>query len=152
REIAAETGFSASTVRAYEDRFGFKFGRPRLPKQDGGGFEDTASKIARCAEQGMTRQEAAEKLGLTYATIHRYAAKLNLQFKRPGTGPADTERASAMVAMYQAGKTLHEIGELYGVSRERVRQILTKYHGITAEGGGQHFRAKVRNAKARALK
>lgn len=150
REIAAETGFSATTVRTYEAKYGFKFGRQRISKKTGGGFQDTAAAIAECAEQGLTRQEAAESLGLTYATIHRYAAKLSLEFKRPGTGPADAERSAAMVAMFQAGKTLAEIGELYGVSRERVRQILNKYHGITADDGGQHFKAKVKNAQLRA--
>jgi predicted transcriptional regulator len=34
------------------------------------------------------------------------------------------ERAAAMFAVYSTGATLQEVGERYGVSRERVRQIL----------------------------
>ena len=42
-------------------------------------------------------------------------------------------RADAMAALYAEGRTLEEIGALFGVSRERVRQVLTK-HGHAARG------------------
>lgn len=37
------------------------------------------------------------------------------------------ERAAAMFAVYSTGATLQEVGERYGVSRERVRQILNAH-------------------------
>jgi len=44
-------------------------------------------------------------------------------------------RNQAMIAMYQSGKTLQEVAESFGISRERVRQILSlnkvkdRHHG-----------------------
>lgn len=40
-------------------------------------------------------------------------------------------RNAAIVALYQQGWTLQAIGDQYGVTRERVRQILAQ-HGVTA--------------------
>lgn len=37
------------------------------------------------------------------------------------------ERAEAIVIMYQSGKTLAQVGEHFGVTRERIRQIIAKY-------------------------
>lgn len=54
--------------------------------------------------------------------------------KPPGLpSRVDSERA---IAMYKAGNTLATIGSKFGVSRERVRQILKK-HSITSMDGGQ---------------
>jgi hypothetical protein len=40
-------------------------------------------------------------------------------------------RATAMAELHRSGKTLREIGVLYSVSRERVRQILARLGGNT---------------------
>lgn len=45
-----------------------------------------------------------------------------------------------MERRYRAGQTLHQIGEHYGITRERVRQILAK-RGISATDGGARVRA-----------
>ncbi len=44
-----------------------------------------------------------------------------------------SERNLAMVDMYAGGGTLSAIGEKFGVTRERVRQILAKQGAVTAE-------------------
>ncbi|MEU1887076.1 sigma factor-like helix-turn-helix DNA-binding protein [Micromonospora rifamycinica] len=44
-----------------------------------------------------------------------------------------SERNLAMVEMYAGGETLSAIGEKFGVTRERVRQILAKRGAVTAE-------------------
>jgi hypothetical protein len=59
------------------------------------------------------------------------------------------DRAEIMLAMYQAGKTLAEIGAVYGLTRERVRQVMGKHFGTNATDGGQHIRA-CRKASKRA--
>jgi hypothetical protein len=51
-----------------------------------------------------------------------------------------------MKAMHSSGLTLQIIGDHFGVTRERVRQILKK-HGVTRDQGGCAFRA-VERAKA----
>lgn len=53
------------------------------------------------------------------------------------------KRAEDMARSYRAGQTLEQIGQEYGVTRERVRQIL-KQHGMAAEDGGSHVKAQVR--------
>lgn len=43
------------------------------------------------------------------------------------------ERDAAMVARYAAGETLDAIGQSFGITRERVRQIIAKVGGASAE-------------------
>jgi len=45
-------------------------------------------------------------------------------------------KASTMAALYQDGWTLQRIGDEYGMTRERVRQLLRKFTDIAAEDGG----------------
>lgn len=50
-------------------------------------------------------------------------------------------REARMAAMYRRGVTMKKIGEQYGLSRERVRQIL-KLDGLTGKDGGQSVHRK----------
>ena len=56
----------------------------------------------------------------------------------------DQARAAKMAAMYRGGYTLQAIGDQFGITRERVRQIITKRHGLTATSGGNHLIAENR--------
>ena len=58
-----------------------------------------------------------------------------------------SERDIAMFAMYRDGKTLAEIGTVYGVTREYVRQCITKWFGRQRSDGGAHLRAAERRAR-----
>lgn len=93
------------------------------------------------AEKGLTVRQAADHTGMTVQTIYRYVEKHQIALLLPGAGrprsglPPD-DRSVAMANMYQSGKTLLEIGDQYGVTRERVRQILRKDHGFRSEDGG----------------
>ena len=51
-----------------------------------------------------------------------------------------SHRAQEMAAKYASGSTLREIGDYYGLTRERIRQILSYDIGITAKDGGMHKR------------
>lgn len=51
------------------------------------------------------------------------------------------DRNNKLVELYKSGIVLHDIGVKFGISRERVRQILAKL-GVTHYDGGQHIRAK----------
>jgi len=52
-----------------------------------------------------------------------------------------------MVCLYQGGATLEEIGTLYDVTRERVRQIL-KQNGFTRANGGSQVRLEIKSQQA----
>lgn len=61
--------------------------------------------------------------------------------------PANVIRDAEFVLLYRDGKTLHEIGAQYGVSREYVRQQLAKL-GMTKIDGGASLRT-LRNTGAK---
>lgn len=58
--------------------------------------------------------------------------------------------AEAMAAEYRAGQTLREIGDRRGITRERVRQVMTEFLGIRSADGGLSVAAK-ENAERRRL-
>ncbi len=59
---------------------------------------------------------------------------------------ARERRNTEMADLFKSGRTLTEIGELYSVSRERVRQVL-KGMGIVRKDGGQYIRSVLRGNK-----
>jgi len=63
---------------------------------------------------------------------------------------AMAERAAGMVAAYKAGSSLQQIGYAYGLTRERIRQIITKVVPIREERQ-RGRRAAVEAARAEAL-
>lgn len=65
-------------------------------------------------------------------------------------GVRDKDRADSMVRLFVSGSTLQEIGEKFGITRERVRQIITKHKGLVGKSGGASTRAKMREAQSRA--
>jgi hypothetical protein len=54
-------------------------------------------------------------------------------------------RFRAMAVLYKSGKTLQEIGDIHGITRERVRQCL-RYIAVAASEGGQVKRAEQRRS------
>lgn len=150
-EISKLSGVSRSTVSTYIDRFEFDNGQtsPRLKGKSS--MNDRVEAISKCAEEGLTRKETAARLGLSTQTVVKYANGNGICFVHGLSMNYDSGRAEAMAAMYAGGKTLAEIGELYGVTRERVRQIISKRHGMTASDGGISVRASdKRKSKAAA--
>lgn len=63
--------------------------------------------------------------------------------------PKHSERNSRIVEMFKSGKTLKEIGKGYGITRERVRQVLFEF-GITGKDGGQALAVRERKVKFKA--
>lgn len=147
-EAAALLGIGRGTVRLYEKRHSIQFEKPKKPEIISYAFRVEAE-TRNCAGAGMTREEAAAHLGVSYQTIVKRAIRYGIKFRHGSAGTADIDRAETMASMYQAGKTLEEIGQLYGITRERVRQIMTKTFGMRAKDGGQAFRSK-KKAEAKA--
>ncbi len=94
------------------------------------------------AASGFTMQEAANETNFSYIYVAKLAREHDIKFVRSGLILHPRMREQQMAALYRSGKTLHEIGEQYGVTRERVRQLLTKFFGIRARDGGKKKRAQ----------
>lgn len=106
----------------------------------------TIERIREQAADGLTRPQAAEKLGLSYSTVVYYAIENDIEFVRSGKQTGPTQRTREMAILYQSGQTLKEIGDQYGVARERVRQLLEKFHGLSGKDGGQTITATLARA------
>jgi DNA-binding XRE family transcriptional regulator len=103
--------------------------------------------LKQLAASGFTRQEAAHELGVSSAWVNNMAREHDLKFLRAGLIIAPPTRVKQMAALYQSGKTLQEIGVQYGLTRERVRQLITRHCGMRAHNGGQHKIAVDKRAK-----
>lgn len=104
--------------------------------------------VAKCAEEGLTRRAAADRLGLSYATVVKIAIRGGIKFDRARKRTTPDSRVEDMAALYRAGHTLQAIGDQYDLTRERVRQILTRDKGITGADGGFRAKARVRQERA----
>jgi hypothetical protein len=56
------------------------------------------------------------------------------------------QREANMCELYADGSTLDEIGALYGITRERVRQLVGR-HGFNGKHGGKRIRGAKRKAE-----
>jgi DNA-binding CsgD family transcriptional regulator/predicted transcriptional regulator len=95
--------------------------------------------IRNCAERGMTYSEAAEFLGAAYITIKTISKRLGIKFMRKKNKTrvdagkvrisAPSPRNLEIKALFDEGKTLQSIADIYGITRERVRQIVERQGG-----------------------
>lgn len=59
----------------------------------------------------------------------------------------DEARAARMCRLYREGFTLQKIGTVFGITRERVRQIIGR-QGLKRDAGGQHRQIQMRKQRA----
>lgn len=104
--------------------------------------------IRQCAAEGLTRAAASEKTGVSYQMLGRYAREANIQFGH-GSAMVEDPRSETMAILYRNGYTLQQIGDQYEITRERVRQIITKRHGLTREHGGARLVLQRNKEKSR---
>lgn len=62
--------------------------------------------------------------------------------------PSDGRRTASMLKRHEAGATLQEIADTYGISRERVRQILKKAGAEMRGSGRRRGAAEIKAARA----
>lgn len=142
-DAAARFGCTEGAIRMAARRNGIRL--KKAPKH--------LAALKDAAAAGLTQIEAAKLLAIHPSSVGVLAKKhgVALAYRGRGVGKkAPDARAYRMAAMYRDGYTLHAIGEQYGVTRERVRQILTKHFGIRAGDGGSHAVAEKKRARRQA--
>ena len=109
----------------------------------------TAEELVHYASDGLTMKEAAAALSVTYQTLSKNARRHKIKFRHPNKRTSPGERECRMKELYEAGYTLHQIGVQFGLTRERVRQLLSKHFRFTATDGGASICAQARREKKR---
>jgi hypothetical protein len=109
-----------------------------------------------CAAAGLTKAEAARALGVSPPHISQQSKRFGIEFAYRGRGQPQRreadERDTEMARRYRDGETLEQIGNSYGISRERVRQLITKYHGLRGKHGGMHVATVQKRAERAAAR
>jgi Mor family transcriptional regulator len=94
--------------------------------------QERDSIIVKMHNEGCTHKEIGEKYGMTKSRIYQIINRSpEYTMKITKRGISAKEREEKMVALRNKGLSLHAIGKLYGLTRERVRQIIYPQMGLT---------------------
>jgi DNA-binding transcriptional regulator GbsR (MarR family) len=131
-EIAAALDVSELTVKRWAQR-----SRITLPASTPKGKDERHQRVVDLALSGRTLDEIAAATEYSYPAVSSILRKYGVKAvsKWAARGPQDLERAEKMASMYRQGIVLEKIGEHFGITRERARQVLRKI-GVTAQEGG----------------
>jgi predicted transcriptional regulator len=95
-----------------------------------------AAEMAAAYQAGATYQQVAERYGVSPMTVRNYLLAAGVTPHPRGVTPDPrryTARSKAIYDAYQFGRTLKQLGEEHGVTRERIRQLIARYerdHGL----------------------
>lgn len=103
-------------------------------------LQENSDKIMRLYWERTPTRQVAEKIGIPYNTIVRFYKTHNLSPIRKPTKkkPSQTEVYQQIIKFYLSNHTLQQTGDEFGLTRERVRQILNlhkikpRYHTCAA--------------------
>lgn len=134
RVVAMKYGVIYQTVmnvaRSHERATGTKIPDPSVLRNES---------ILAALLSGTTKLDVTEQFGVSPATVARISARhrretgtrLPSSRHRTGLGPRDPERDLAVVHSYLETGRMHETGVLFGLTSERVRQIVLRYERRT---------------------
>lgn len=113
--------------------------------------------IRELASLGLTQTGMCKALGKISATVSSLCKRAGVKPARETGGWAPVtarskDRAASMVALYRAGCTLEQIGAQYGITRERVRQLMTKHFGTRSADGGKRVVAEAKRERQEAAR
>ena len=140
KEISAAESISLATVYQWARGAGIQLER------SGEDQKVLKARILELAVAGKSTDEIALELRVRPYAVYRLARVAGISLKRSfktKTDPEREARRSKMAEMYRQGVTLAKIGEQFGMTRERVRQIIGPL-GLNGMNGGASVVAKVR--------
>jgi DNA-binding CsgD family transcriptional regulator len=127
-EIALGLGLSLTSVKKWLKELGLK-AKKSFDKR----YEEEEEILRGFVVEGLTIKEISEKWGKPYGYVWKSLRRLKLKTKRVYTLPPEKiERKRIVKEMREEGKTLQEIGDIIGLTREGVRMTLKK-QGITGK-------------------
>jgi len=114
-------------VEEYSARKGKRGSKPKaLP----------VTEMAAAYQAGATYRQMAQRYGVSIVTVRNYLLAAGVTPHPRGVTPDPrryTARSKAIYDAYQFGRTLKQLGEEHGVTRERIRQLIARYerdHGL----------------------
>lgn len=117
-ETAVKLNITVDTVYAYKRNLQLQFASPD---------NQIATQVSKLASDGFTTKEIAAALNIAEGSVTRYARNLGIKITHPRTKELMT-RDEQICAMFRSGgQTLQSVANEFGITRERVRQILVKY-------------------------
>lgn len=154
-EVAADYGVTRACIAAILRNLGVKLvSMPRGPKV--GAKSGMRLAIAEMYRSGKTQVEVGASFGISGGRVCQILRGVGVTAKdraKHGVGaPGNYKRIvqvsshQAMIDMYKSGSTLENIGGAYGISRERVRQIIAST-GLTRIDGGSSIRCFLNSGK-----
>lgn len=91
----------------------------------------------------LTHHEIAKNLGLTYNQVYQFymanRAKYNLPLPNKRNYSPITQNVYEAYKLYVGGLTLEKVGDQFGITRERVRQVFEKF-GLETRNAGYSCR------------
>lgn len=95
----------------------------------------TTEQIAALYGIGLTLAQVGERVGMTGAGVARRLRRAGFPRRKSnhGRAPEISDRDREIVAAYRDLGTLEAVGAQFGVTRERIRQIVSKYERLTGE-------------------
>lgn len=144
-EIAEKVGVSCNKLSALVYRMG---GAKRLRGGSSAVVAKYAADVRALAAGGKSRREIAERLQLSYSTVASIirAENIDVVDLKSVEAKATFDHAAAVAAV-NAGRNMSDVAQQYGVSRERIRQIVRRA-GVVPETGWdfrQGLREQVRD-------
>jgi uncharacterized protein (DUF433 family) len=159
---------AGESAEALAKEFGLVFGyiyaisrKAGMSREKRGLAERTLRRRAVMAELhslGLSGGHARRLLNIGNPLFSIEAKRCGLKFPYDRSGKwspkiaAAKAKAEKMAGLYRSGMTLEQIGAKYGISRERVRQLMTKHVGMRQDGGGQHVKAVAKRQQSAASK
>lgn len=124
---ARRFGISPSTVGSIAKKHGIRPRRPHAAL-----LETRFAEVAQLAGAGSPISRAARHLGVSIDTLRRFADAHGLVFHReprgrPSSIAEDKGRLLILNMVAKRMMTLQEAGDILGVSRQRVHQLVNKY-------------------------
>ena len=139
KEIASELGISRGSVRIYGSAVGIGWSKEQQNgrKKYNKNLEEITSRINEAIANGANSiTSIIEKTNYSYAIVKKYAETAEIEL--PKWGRSELKERSNLDSLIEQGLSLKEIGEVYGVTAERVRQI------IKAQGKTEIFKTNRR--------